>query len=491
MYDVIIIGTGACGASIARELSKTKLSVLCLEKSNDVGNATTKANSGIVHAGYDPKPGTLMAKYNVLGNQIIQQLAKDLNITYKKNGSLVVAFSDEEMETIKALYDRGIQNGVPELSIIGAEEVRRLEPNISEEIKGALYAKSCGVISPWELSIAQIDNAITNGVEVLLLHEVVSIKDCGEHFEVITNNSGEQKTFTAKTIVNAAGVNSDEVAGFAYKPSFEIVPNKGQYYLLDKSQGQLVERVIFQCPTKLGKGILVSPTAHGNLIVGPDSTDEKSKVDVGTTAQQLKYVRDIAAKTCDKINYRESIRNFAGLRAHSISLDGTSEEIDEFIIGPAKENSRFINVAGVKSPGLTASPAIALDVVKMLGEVGLDLSKKDDYISTRERVKFKDLSTDEKNELIKKDSRYGRIICRCETITEGEIVAAIHSPLKATTIDAVKRRSNAGMGRCQGGFCSPRVLEILARELNLDPTQINLDKENSNILVSKTNKGGL
>ncbi len=491
MFDVIIIGTGVCGASIARELGKTKLSVLCLEKSNDVGNATTKANSGIIHAGYDPKTGTLMAKYNVLGNEIVRQIAKDLNISFKQTGSLVVAFTDEEMKTINELYERGINNGVPQLSVIDAEEVRQLEPFISKEIKGALYAKTAGVISPWELSIAQIDNAIVNGVKVKVSHEVVGIKDCGDYYEVTAKNSDEEIIFKTKTVINAAGVNSDEVAGFAYAPHFKVVPNKGQYYLLDKSQGQLVERIIFQCPSEVGKGVLVSPTAHGNLIVGPDSVDEDSKEDVSTTAQQLKFIRDVATKTCDKVNYRESIRNFAGLRAHTVSLDENAGYIDEFIIGPTKENPRFINVAGVKSPGLTASPAIAIDVVKMLEDVGLDITPKGDYISKRERIKFKDLSPKEKNELIKKDERYGRVICRCETITEGEIVAAIHSPLKATTIDAVKRRCNAGMGRCQGGFCSPRVLEIIARELNIDPTKVNLDRENSNILLHKTNKGNV
>lgn len=481
MYDVIVIGTGACGAAVARELSKYRLKVLCLEKENDVANGTTKANSGIVHAGYDPKPGTKMAKYNVLGNRLIEQLSKDLDITYRKNGSLVLAFTDEDMETIHTLYERGIANGVPELSIISREEVIELEPNITTDIKGALYAKSAGVISPWELAIAQLENAVTNGVEVKLEQEVINIENRGDHFIVTTSHCGETEQFEAGYVINAAGVHSDEVCAFVSEPTFHIVPNKGQYYLLDKSQGDLVTRVIFQCPSKVGKGILVSPTAHGNLIVGPDAVDIEDKEDLSTSAEQLAFVKKVAARTCDKINYRESIRNFSGVRAQGA--------LDEFVIGTVPETNRFINLGNIKSPGLTASPAIALEVINMLRESGLSLEEKTDYIGTRKVVRFRELSDEGKQEVIKKDSRYGRVICRCETVTEGEIVAAIHSPIPAVTVDAVKRRCNAGMGRCQGGFCSPRVVEILSRELNLPPEKICKDKAGSYILLEKTHKG--
>ncbi len=481
MYDVIIIGAGVCGAAVARELSKYQLKVLCLEKENDVANGTSKANSGIVHAGYDPKPGTLMAKYNVLGNQLIQQLAKDLDIPYRKSGSLVLAFDEQDMQTIKQLYQQGIENGVPELSLISKEEVKALEPNLTEEIKGALYAKSAGIISPWELAIAQFDNAVDNGVEVELEQQVVDIQRQEEHFTVITQHHGKTQQFQAAFIVNAAGVHTDTICAFVSQPKFQIVPNKGQYFLLDKSQGDLVTRVIFQCPSKAGKGVLVAPTVHGNLIVGPDAVDIEDPEDVSTTAKQLAYIQRVASKTCDKIQYRESIRNFAGVRAQGL--------IDEFIIEAAPETDHFINVANIKSPGLTASPAIAIDVVKMMEKAGLRLIKKSNYLSTRSVIRFKELSPEEKQKIIQQDHRYGKVICRCETVTEGEIVAVIHAPVPATTLDAIKRRCQAGMGRCQGGFCSPRVLDILARERNVAPETICKDKAGSYILTEKTHKG--
>lgn len=480
-YDVIVIGAGVCGAAVTRELSKYKLKVLALEKENDVADGTSKANSGIVHAGYDPEPGTKMARLNVLGNELIWKLSEELSIPAKKNGSLVVAFTDKDMELIQTLYDRGIANGVPDLELISADKVKELEPNLNPDIKGALWARSAGVVSPWELAIAQFDNAVTNGAEVLLEREVTNITEKDGVFTVTADHLGEEEVFTADFVVNAAGVYSDKICGMMEEPDFSIVPAKGQYYLLDKSQGTLVERVIFQCPSEVGKGVLVSPTVHGNLIVGPDSVTGDDPEDVSTTAEQLAFVKRVAALTCDKVNYRDSIRNFAGVRAQS--------QIDDFIIRPAKDHPGFINLCGIKSPGLTASPAIALDVIELLKDAGLVLEEKEDYISTRKVIRFKELSEEEKQEVIKKDSRYGRVICRCETITEGEIVAAVTAPVPARTVDGVKRRCNAGMGRCQGGFCSPRVLDIIVRELDIAPQEVCKDKTGSNILLGKTPKG--
>jgi glycerol-3-phosphate dehydrogenase len=482
MIDVLIIGAGVCGAAIARELSKYQnLAVLCVDKDTDVANGTSKANSGIVHAGYDPKPGSLMAKYNVKGNEMIRQMVKDLDIPFRQTGSMVLAFSEEEKETLRELYRRGMENGVPDLSLLTAEEVLEREPNLSSEVTGALYAPTAGVISPWELAIAQFDVAVQNGVLLRLNTKVTGIKIESDDFEVTLQGENGVETIHTRYVINAAGVHSDEICAMVSKPEFTIIPNKGQYYLLDKSQGDLVSSVIFQCPSKAGKGVLVSPTAHGNLIVGPDAVDVDDPEDVSTTAEQLAFVRTVAAKSCDHINYRESIRNFAGVRAQ-----GT---VDEFVVGRIPESSRFINVANIKSPGLTSSPAIALDVVSMLQQDGLVLEEKESYVKTRKVIRFRELSAEQKNEIIRNDPRYGRVICRCETITEGEIVAAIHAPVPATTIDAVKRRCNAGMGRCQGGFCSPRVLEILCRERNLKPQQILKDKAGSQILFGETLKG--
>ena len=481
MYDVIVIGAGVCGAAVCRELSKYRLKVLCLEKENDVADGTSKANSGIVHAGYDPEPGTKMARFNVLGNEMIWKLSEELDIPAKKNGSLVVAFTEEDVKQIEKLYHRGIENGVPDLELISAPKVRELEPNLNPEIKGALWAKSAGVISPWELAIAQFDNAVENGAELLLEREVTGIAEIQEGFSVTADYRGQKETYEGRYLVNAAGVHSDEVCSFLEKADFSILPAKGQYYLLDKSQGSLVERVIFQCPSKVGKGVLVSPTVHGNLLVGPDSVNGGEKEDVSTTAEQLQFIRKVASLTCDRVNYRDSIRNFAGVRAQS--------ETDDFIIEPVKGHSHCINVCGIKSPGLTASPTIALEVLSLLKENGLELSPKEHYNDRRKVIRFKELSDEEKQAVIQKDPRYGRVICRCETITEGEIVAALHMPVPATTIDGVKRRCNAGMGRCQGGFCSPRVLEIIARERGISPTEVLKDKAGSYILLEETPKG--
>jgi len=480
MYDVIIVGAGVCGTSLARELSKYHLSVCCLERENDVATGTTKANSGIVHAGYDPKPGTEMAKLNVVGNQMVEQLCYDLDVPYKKIGSLVLAFDDEDVKTIEKLYDRGIANGVPDLSLLSAEEVAEMEPNLNP-VKGALYAKSAGVVSPWELAIAQMDVAVQNGVELKLEREVCGVCWKDDHFEVSANCNGEAETYECRYLVNAAGVDADRIEGYINEPPYHTQPNKGQYYLLDKSQGSLVKTVVFQCPSKLGKGVLVSPTAHGNLIVGPDSVNQDEKDDVSVTADRLAFIRNAAAMTTTKINYRESIRNFAGIRAQS--------EKDEFLIHYSPVTDHMVHLANIKSPGLTSSPAIAVKVAEMLKDAGLDLNEKDEYVKTRTFPRFRELPEEEKIKLIEKDPRYGRIICRCESITEGEIVAAVHAPVPATTIDAVKRRCNAGMGRCQGGFCSPRVLEIIARELGLDPESVMKDKTGSYILTGKTTKG--
>lgn len=475
MFDVAIIGCGIVGAAAAYEFSKYDLSVAVLEKSTDVATGTTKANSAIVHAGYDPKPGTLMAKLNVRGSQLIEELAQKLDVEYEKIGSLVLAFDEDDLETIKTLYGRGTENGVPGLRILSAEETLVLEPNLSKEVKGALLAPSAAIVCPWELCIALAETAVRNGAQVLLKHEVTGMEKTPEGFVIHTN----KEYIRSRIVINAAGVHADDVHNMVCEPEFSIIPSRGEYYVMDKNQRRLVNHVIFQCPTKLGKGVLVSPTVHGNLIVGPNAEDIGLDDDVATTSGGLAFVKKLAAKSVPDINYRESIRNFAGVRA-------ASAEVDDFIIQASASTPGFIDLAGIKSPGLSSAPAIAEMAVGLAEGCGLALNRKPNFIDSRRVIRFKKLSPEQKSELVKKNPLYGRIICRCETVTEGEIVEALHAPIVPTTIDGIKRRCGAGLGRCQGGFCGPRVHEIIARELRIPMEQVQLEKAGSAILTGET-----
>ena len=475
MYDVAIIGAGVIGASIFRELTKYDLKVTVLEKENDVSMGTSKANSAIVHAGYDPKVGTLMAKYNVKGNEMFEDLCKELSVPFKRNGSLIIAFSEEDMETVKNLYENGNKIGVKGLQILSKEEVLEKEPNLSHDIVGALYAPTGGIVGPYEYTIALMENAVSNGGELKLRSEVKNIEKENDIFKITTTDG---KVIEAKYVINAAGVHADEIHNLIAKESFKIIPRKGEYFVMDKTQGKLVSSTIFQCPSKLGKGILVTPTVHGNLLVGPDAQDIEDKEDKSTAAERLDYIRETSKRTTNKVNFRESIRNFAGLRA--------TPDRGDFIVEEAEDVKNFIDVAGIKSPGLSSAPAIAEDVVKILNGCGLELKENKSFNPNREEIVFMELSPEEKAEVIKKDPRYGKIICRCESITEGEIVNAIHRSFGSITLDGVKRRCRPGMGRCQGGFCGPKVQEIIARELNIPMEDIYQEKDGSYILVGKT-----
>lgn len=475
MYDVAIIGAGVIGASIFRELTKYDLKVTVLEKENDVSMGTSKANSAIVHAGYDPKVGTLMAKYNVKGNEMFEDLCKELSVPFKRNGSLIIAFSEEDMETVKNLYENGNKIGVKGLQILSKEEVLEKEPNLSHDIVGALYAPTGGIVGPYEYTIALMENAVSNGGELKLRSEVKNIEKENDIFKITTTDG---KVIEAKYVINAAGVHADEIHNLIAKESFKIIPRKGEYFVMDKTQGKLVNSTIFQCPSRLGKGILVTPTVHGNLLVGPDAQDIDDKEDKSTAAERLDYIRETSKRTTNKVNFRESIRNFAGLRA--------TPDRGDFIVEEAEDVKNFIDVAGIKSPGLSSAPAIAEDVVKILNGCGLELKENKSFNPNREEIVFMELSAEEKAEIIKKDPRYGKIICRCESITEGEIVNAIHRSFGSITLDGVKRRCRPGMGRCQGGFCGPKVQEIIARELNIPMEDIYQEKDGSYILVGKT-----
>ncbi|MBS4959126.1 MAG: NAD(P)/FAD-dependent oxidoreductase, partial [Clostridium sp.] len=440
------------------------------EKENDVAMGASKANSAIVHSGYDPEPGTLMAKYNVEGNKMFDKLCKDLSVPFKRNGSLIIGFDEDDQKELEVLYNRGIQNGVEGVKLLSAEEVLEMEPNLNKDVKGALFCPTGGIVGAYEFTIALSENAIDNGGELRLNSKVIGIEK-DENFKIKLENGN---VVEAKFVVNAAGIYGDKIHNMVCEEDFKITPRKGEYYVLDKSQGRLFEKTIFQCPTKLGKGVLVTPTVHGNLLVGPDAIDTCDKDSVSTEYDGLAKVREVSLKTTNKVNFRENIRNFAGLRAIADKPD--------FIIGEAKDVKGFFDVAGIKSPGLSSAPAIAVDVVKMLGESGLALEKKDNFNEKREQVHFIELSPEEKANLIKKDSRYGRIICRCENITEGEIVDSINRTLGARTIDGVKRRCRPGCGRCQGGFCGPRVQEIISRETGMNIEEVLLDKNGSYII---------
>ena len=474
MYDVVIIGAGVIGASIFRELTKYNLKIAVVEKENDVAMGATKANSAIIHAGYDPRVGSLMAKYNVKGNEMFESLCKELSVPFKRIGSLVLAFNNEELNLINTLFINGKNNGVKNLKILSRDEVLLLEPNISKDIIGALYAPTSGIVGPFEYTIALMENGYQNGGEVILESEVVSIIK-NNNFIIKTKDGKEIKS---RYVVNAAGVYADKIHNMICKEKFKIVPRKGEYFVMDKSQGTIVNHTIFQCPSRLGKGILVTPTVHGNLLVGPNAVDLEDKESLSTTSEGLSYIRKASIKTTNKINFRESIRNFSGLRATS--------DIDDFIIGEDSQVRGFIDIAGIKSPGLSSAPAIAEDVVKILLNSGLKLIKNDSFTGARTNIRFTDLLSSEKNELIKKQPTYGRIICRCEEITEGEIIDAIKHSFGKITLDGVKRRCRPGMGRCQGGFCGPRVQEIIARELNIKMEEVVLEKNNSIILYGKT-----
>ena len=471
MYDVAIIGCGIMGAAAAYYLSGYKLSIAVIEKNNDVCMETTRANSAIIHAGYDPEPGTVCAKYNVRGNALTEEIAKKLDIAYKKIGSLVVAFSDAELEHINRLYERGLKNGVPDMRIIGQDELREMEPYISEEALGALWAPTAAIVNPWEYGIAMAETAVANGAELLLNTEVQSIESADGYYKI---NCGG-KTVEAKFVINAAGVWCDDIHNMVAEPAFKVEPSAGEYFLLDKSEGTRAKHVIFQCPNELGKGVLVSPTVHGNLIVGPNAIPSE-KDDKTTKTSSLDFVRKMACKSVPSINYRENIRNFTGVRANT--------DANDFIVEFAAP--RFLDLAGIKSPGLSSAPAIAEDAVRMLGEDGLELEKKASFIDKRTHIRFKDLSYDEKNALVDKKPEYGRVVCRCETITEGEILAALASPIPPVSLDGIKRRCGTGMGRCQGGFCGPKILDIMSQFNRCAPEDILQDNNGSYILIGET-----
>lgn len=471
MYDVVIIGAGVSGTAAARALSRYQLKICVLEKEEDVCCGTSKANSAIVHAGFDAKPGSLKAKLNVKGNEMMTQVAEELDVPFNRCGSLVVCLNEADRGKLEALYRQGIENGVPGLKILERDEVYRMEPNLSEDVTAALFAPTGGVICPFILNIGYAENAFENGVEFRFNTAVSGIERVRDGYRVLTENG----VLETKTVVNAAGVYADVFHNMVSEKKIHITPRKGEYCLLDKTAGNLVSRTIFQLPNKMGKGVLVTPTVHGNILLGPTATDQEDKEANATTREGIDFLISQAGKAVDHIPMRQVITSFAGLRA--------TEDHEEFIIEEVEGAPGFIDCAGIESPGLASSPAVG-EMVKDLVAGYLHPEEKKDYKAVRRGILDpKTLSVEERNALIKKQPAYGNIICRCEQISEGEILDAIHRPLGARSLDGVKRRTRAGMGRCQAGFCSPRVMEILARELGRDISEITKKGAGSELIV--------
>ncbi|MDU7956139.1 MAG: NAD(P)/FAD-dependent oxidoreductase [Clostridium perfringens] len=471
MRDIIVIGAGVVGCSIARELSKYNLDVLVVEKNSDVSEGISKGNSGIVHAGYNEKIGTLKAKLNIEGNKIFDDLSRDLQFPFKRNGAFILAFKDEEMKTLESLKENGEKLGVEGLEILTREEALNIEPNLNKEIVGVLNVKTSGIVSPYEMTIALAENAAENGVEFKLNSKVTNIEKISEEYKVTLNN---KEVVSGKIIINASGLEGAFLNNLVSMTKREINPVKGEYCLFDKVAGAMINKTLFQVPNKLSKGVLVTPTAEGNLLVGPNAVEGRT---LETSREGIDEILDKSKKSIKELPVARILNTFSGIRPKTKEGD--------FIIEEVEDAKNFINVIGIDSPGLTAAPAIGVYVVNMIKEK-LDLVEKKNFKKTREKiVRFAELSLEEKNKLIKEKPAYGHMVCKCEFVTEGEIVEAIHRPIKALTVDAIKRRTRASMGGCQGVGCTLPISKILSRELGIDISDINKNSEGSPVVGFK------
>lgn len=476
MYDAVIIGAGVTGCAIARFLSAYRGSFLVLERSEDVCTGTSKANSAIIHAGFDAAHGSLMAKYNLLGNQMYPELAKKLDFAYKNNGSLVLALSQEDIPKLEALKENGEKNGVQKLEIVGRERLKELEPSVGHVPVAALYAPTAGIVCPFGATIAFAENAYNNGVEFRFHTEVKGLTpdrdEEGKPCWIVQTREGAIRT---RAVVNAAGLYSDIMHNMVSADKIRIIPRRGDYLLLDRRTGGYVKHTVFQVPGKYGKGVLVSPTVHGNTIIGPTAEDIDDKEGVDTTAEGFDDLMEKAGLAFDDLPLRDVITSFAGLRAHEARHD--------FILGEVKDAPNFFNCACIESPGLTAAPALGQEIAREVGEK-LGLAPNPDFVGTRKGfIDPKSMPLEELAALIREKPEYGRIVCRCEQISEGEILDAIRRPLGAKSLDGVKRRVRAGMGRCQAGFCSPRIMDILAEEWNMDVADVTKSGGHSRVIV--------
>ena len=495
MYDVCIIGAGVVGSFVARELSKYKLKVLILEKNSDVCSEVSKANSAIFHSGYNNKPNTIKAKYYNRSHEIIDQICSDLDIEYKKTGSLLVSLNDLGRDSIYEKYENGVKNNVPGIKILEKKEILELEPNISDQATLALYTPTTGVINPFEMTVAACENAMENGVELKLNCEVIGISKNNEDlFEIKCKDNNK---YFSKILINCAGLYTDKINNMISNDKFfEIAPKKGQYIVLDKLEGNIVSNVIFMTKDKEDKkkrGVIVSPTTSGNILLGPSAEDTKENDNTFTTEKKLNFIQNGAKRVCPSINLDNVITSFAGFRPNAnlfVKNKDTGEiekeKAKDFIVKQSSDVAGFINVAGIKSPGLTCAPAIAEDVAKMVVEILGKVEKNESFNPKRKKVvKFKNLDEESRNELIKSNKSYGNIICNCELITEGEILDAIHRKCGATTLDGLKRRTRIGMGRCQGNFCTLKALEIMSRELKIPIEKLQKSNQGSEFFMGE------
>lgn len=477
MYDIIIVGAGVIGCAVARELSKYNARILVIEKNEDVCAGTSKANSAIVHSGYDAKNGTLKARFNVEGNRMMEAVCGELDVPFKRIGSLTVCTDADRVGELDHLCERGERNGVEGLRVLSREELLEIEPNIGDEVVAALSAPTAGIVCPFKLTIAYAENAAVNGAEFLFDTKVKNIFSENGIWHIVTDN----EEYTAAAVVNAAGVYSDVFNNMVSEHKLHITPRRGDYILLDRAAEGHVKHTIFQLPTAYGKGVLVTPTVHGNTIIGPSAIDIDDRESTATTAEGIDSVIARSALSVKNLPTRQVITSFAGLRAHGDRHD--------FVLGEAEDAENFFNCAAIESPGLSAAPAIGVYIAGLIREK-LELSEKESFIAERRDILDPSkLSIEERNELIKKEPAYGTIVCRCESVTEGEILDAIRRPVGARSLDGVKRRTRAGMGRCQAGFCSPKVMEILRRELGVDLREVTKSGGNSYIVNARTKDG--
>ncbi|MBO7197163.1 MAG: NAD(P)/FAD-dependent oxidoreductase [Clostridia bacterium] len=473
MFDFAVIGAGVVGGMVARELTKYTDSVCIIEKKGDVAMGATRANSAIVHAGFDAAEGSMKAKMNVRGSEMMEEICSLLGVKYKKNGSLVVGFNDEDEHTLVELCERGKNNGVKGVRVIHRDEILTLEPNIGDGVCVALYAPTGAIVCPYELCMASVGNAMDNGASLKLNFEVKNIEIIDGGYRIITDGDAVE----ARYVINCAGLYSDDIAKMVGDGSFKISPRRGEYMLLDREVGGHISHTVFRCPSKMGKGVLVSPTVDGNLLVGPTAENIEDKEDTTTTAAGLAKVRALSSEQVRGIDFSKVITSFTGLRA--------AGDTGDFIITMPRD--RFINLAGIESPGLSSAPAIAEHVISLLIDAGYEAKARDDFNGTRRPMHFfSSLSVEEKNELIKQRPEYAHVICRCETVTEGEILDAIRTNPRPTDVDGVKRRTRASMGRCQGGFCTPYIIDLLASEMGVDYTEVTKFGGDSYINFGKT-----